>query len=121
MRDLRAICRRDSITEQEFRWTINTSGLFDNDEIMREARQVRARAEGRVETTVENFFRVRLADGRYSSDNADGFATANVREAREIQACHGTAADQCAARYPGAAVVNVTLTRRRILRKAPAS
>ncbi len=86
-------------------------------EVQREVRRVRARAEGRVSLDEpEVFWRVRLADGRYSV-GPSGVPSSEIWDAWPFAEHRGAVSE--AKDYPGARVVRVTITRRRILR-APA-
>ena len=84
----------------------------------REVCRVRDRAEGRevveVEVEVEDFYRVKLPDGRYTP-NAAVFTPASSRRGAARFRHRGDAANEAKC-WTGARVVRVTLTRRRITR-----
>jgi hypothetical protein len=77
-------------------------------------RMVRARAEGREVVTVEVFWRVRLADGRYMPKHGGDSPCRAPTEAWSGPRQHAETAR--VVEGPGARVVRVTLTRRRIVR-----
>lgn len=77
-------------------------------------RTVRDRAEGREVVTIETFWRVGLANGRYEANDDDGPPGVSVEDAwRCAERHHAVSVMAC---EPGSRVVRVTLTRRRIVR-----
>lgn len=105
-------------TEERFRELVNRYTHAPPDEIDREVRRVRARADGREVETVEVFWRVKLASGAYADtdpDNDSSTADAKTSTTHFEQRFQADIEKKGWPPSKGARVVRVTLTRRRIL------